>query len=181
MYYFLVQIPIFFIWHYYPFWQENMFKYILYIHHNKRNTQLLFLVETTQQKTTLLSRQILSLIYSSMKKIAILWILASVFLAGCSQPTQTGNLDEFAQCLTEKWAIMYGSASCPHCQSQKAMFGDSFQYVTYVECTEEAERCGKELKWNVPARKFADGSIVEWKQSLAKLSAKSDCPLPAQQ
>lgn len=41
---------------------------------------------------------------------------------------------------------MYGSVNCPHCQKQKAMFGDSFQYVTYVECMEEAERCGKEIK-----------------------------------
>jgi ribosomal protein S27E len=41
---------------------------------------------------------------------------------------------------------MYGQVTCQHCQKQKAMFGDSFQKITYVECTKEAERCGKELK-----------------------------------
>jgi len=39
------------------------------------------------------------------------------------------------------------------------MFGDSFQYIDYVECTQEYERCAN-LR-GVPAREFADGSIVE--------------------
>jgi hypothetical protein len=113
-----------------------------------------------------------------MKRILFIWILASLFFAGCAQTTQTKNLDTFAQCLTEKWAIMYGSKTCQHCLQQKKMFGDSFSYISYIECTEEAERCGKELKWNVPAWKFADGELVEWLQSLEYLSEKTDCQLP---
>lgn len=113
-----------------------------------------------------------------MKKIVLLGILASVFLAGCTQPTQTQttNLDEFAQCLTEKWAIMYGSANCPHCLAQKKMFGDSFQYVTYVECMEETERCTN-LKW-VPTREIGEGNYLEGKQALSTLAKETGCDLP---
>lgn len=114
-----------------------------------------------------------------MKKIFLIGILSAVVFAGCAQPTPTENLDEFAQCLTTKWAVMYGSKTCPHCLKQKAMFGDSFQYITYVECTQEAERCGNELEWNsVPAWKFADWTQVEWLQELAVLAGKTDCLLP---
>ena len=78
-----------------------------------------------------------------MKKIALVGIFAALFFAGCAQQTQTKNLDTFAQCLTDNGATMYGSATCPHCQKQKAAFGDSFQKITYVECTKEFARCSK--------------------------------------
>ena len=76
-----------------------------------------------------------------MKKIALIGIFTIMLFAGCAQQTPSTNLDTFAQCLTDKGVTMYGSVNCPHCLSQKAMFGESFQYVTYVECTEEYERC----------------------------------------
>ncbi len=113
-----------------------------------------------------------------MKKIFLIWIFSIVFFAGCTQQTPANNLDEFAQCLTSKWAIMYGSKTCPHCLKQKEMFGESFQYITYVECTQEAERCGNELKWSVPAWKFADGTLVEWLQEFSVLATKTNCVLP---
>lgn len=120
----------------------------------------------------------LSLIYSSMKKIFLLGIFASLFFAGCAQQTATTNLDEFAQCLTNKWAIMFGQVTCQHCQKQKAMFGESFAKITYVECTKEFERCGKELKWSVPAWKFKDGTLLEGLQELSVLAEKTQCSLP---
>lgn len=118
----------------------------------------------------------LSLIYSSMKKIFLLGIFASLFFAGCAQQTTTTNLDEFAQCLTDKWAIMYGSVTCPHCQSQKAMFGESFTKVTYVECTKEFARCA-DLK-GVPTWEFKDWSQLEGLQELSVLAEKTQCSLP---
>jgi glutaredoxin len=45
------------------------------------------------------------------------------------------SLDDFAKCLTNKGATMYGTEWCPHCKEQKEMFGESFKYVNYVECT----------------------------------------------
>ncbi|HIJ01189.1 TPA: hypothetical protein HA363_00925 [Candidatus Woesearchaeota archaeon] len=52
-------------------------------------------------------------------------------------PEPRGNLDEFAQCLTEKGAKFYGATWCPHCTNQKELFGDSFKYVVYVECADK--------------------------------------------
>ncbi len=53
----------------------------------------------------------------------------------------TSDKDSFAKCLTEKGWTMYGAKWCSHCQAQKDLFGDSFQYVTYVECPDNAELC----------------------------------------
>ena len=44
------------------------------------------------------------------------------------------NLDDFAKCITTKGAVFYGASWCEHCNNQKAMFGESLQYVKYVEC-----------------------------------------------
>lgn len=111
-----------------------------------------------------------------MKKIAFVGIFAAMFFAGCAQQTPSKNLDTFAQCLTDQWAIMYGSVTCQHCQKQKDAFGDSFAKVTYVECTKEFERCSK-LKW-VPTWEFKDGTQLEGFQELSVLSKKTSCTLP---
>lgn len=111
-----------------------------------------------------------------MKKIILVGIFASLFFAWCTQTTPTNNLDDFAKCLTEKWAIMYGSKTCPHCLNQKAMFGESFQYVTYVECTEEFQRCAN-LK-GVPTWEISSGNYLEGEQELSALASATNCKLP---
>jgi len=68
--------------------------------------------------------------------------LTGAFIANPSQePSQEGTYDSFAKCLTEKGAVMYGTYWCQHCKNQKAMFGSSFQYVNYVECTQQESLC----------------------------------------
>lgn len=72
------------------------------------------------------------------KRIILLGIIGIMFLiVGCQKP----NYDSFAQCLTEKRAVMYGTYWCGHCKDQKEMFGESFQYINYVECTEKQQTC----------------------------------------
>ena len=58
----------------------------------------------------------------------------------CVLPTNK-NYDEFAKCLTQKGAVMYGAEWCPHCKDQKAAFGDSFKYINYVECPDNTQLC----------------------------------------
>ena len=58
----------------------------------------------------------------------------------CVLPTNK-NFDEFAKCLTQKGAVMYGAVWCPHCIEQKAAFGDSFKYINYVECPDNTQLC----------------------------------------
>ncbi len=123
-----------------------------------------------------------------MKKIILLGVMMSTFFFVWCQnasPTTTGtwttvtittgSLDAFAQCLTKAGVTMYGLETCSHCQQQKAMFGESFQYVTYVDCAKEPNRCTT-LKW-VPTREFKDKTQLEGVQSLATLAQKSDCVL----
>lgn len=110
-----------------------------------------------------------------MKKIALLGIFSVIFFAGCAQQTPAKNLDTFAQCLTSKWVTMYGSATCTHCLNQKAMFGKSFEYITYVECTKEPTRCSN-LK-GVPTWEISSGNYLEGEQELSALAKASNCPL----
>jgi foldase protein PrsA len=53
--------------------------------------------------------------------------------------TTTNNLDTFAKCLTDNGAKMYGAYWCSHCNAQKTMFGESVQYITYIECAVEGK------------------------------------------
>ena len=66
---------------------------------------------------------------------------AGILLLTRDKPT--GNYDEFAQCLSGKGASMYGAYWCSHCENQKKMFGGSFKYVNYVECTENEDLCNE--------------------------------------
>ena len=42
-----------------------------------------------------------------------------------------GKYNDFAKCLTQKGAIMYGEDWCQYTTGQKNMFGNSFKYVNY--------------------------------------------------
>jgi hypothetical protein len=53
----------------------------------------------------------------------------------------TADKDAFAKCLTDKGFVMYGAAWCSHCAAQKALFGDSFKYIKYVECPDNINFC----------------------------------------
>jgi len=57
-----------------------------------------------------------------------------------------------AKHLRVRGAVMYGSYKCPHCNAQKALFGDASKYVVYVEC----DPAGKDAK---PAICFSRGIV----------------------
>lgn len=110
-----------------------------------------------------------------------------VFFTYPRSPYANGALDGFARCLASKGAQMYGAYWCPHCQSQKAEFGDSFKYVNYVECTKEIAKCTAAgiqgyPTWIFPASSAGgrDGTRLEGEQTFEKLSSASQCPLPTQ-
>lgn len=99
---------------------------------------------------------------------------------------QPGKLDEFAACLEAEGAVFYGSYTCPHCATQKAMFGRSAKLLPYVECnvTDEdgnpvqAEVCIEEEVNSYPTWKFANGEVLTGTQSLETLAAQTSCELP---
>ena len=50
-------------------------------------------------------------------------------------PSGPGKYDEFATALKDSGAAFYGAFWCPHCQSEKALFGSSAKKLPYVECS----------------------------------------------
>jgi glutaredoxin len=109
-----------------------------------------------------------------MKKIIVSTLaLSAIFLAGCTQ-APTKNLDAFAKCLTEKGAMIYTSPTCTHCQAQKKLFGDSWQYIKDVDCMANPTQCSN-IK-AVPNR-VINGENLVGEQSLETLAAKTACPL----
>jgi hypothetical protein len=92
--------------------------------------------------------------------------------------------DNFAKCMSEKDAKMYGAFWCPHCKEQKATFGNSWKYVNYVECSTpdgqgQLPICTQAGVSGYPTWEFANGSRSSGALSLSELSLKTGCPLPA--
>ncbi|MFA6386835.1 MAG: peptidoglycan-binding protein [Candidatus Paceibacterota bacterium] len=97
--------------------------------------------------------------------------------------TATSTNDTFAQCLSSKGLVLYGTSWCSHCNSQKARFGDSFKYVSYVECSNsvnsnQIKKCAEEDIHGYPTWININGTKYEGEQSLEKLSQISGCSLP---
>ena len=95
------------------------------------------------------------------------------------------KLDDFARCLGDKKAVMYGAFYCEHCKEQKDLFGDSAQYLPYVECVEKGTRkvtdqCKALGIRRTPTWIFEQsGERLEGKVlSLQDLSQKTGCKLP---
>lgn len=107
----------------------------------------------------------------------LLILVGGIYLASrSSQPTITG-LDDFAKCLTDKGTVMYGAAWCSHCQNTKRTFGESFQYIKYVECPVETQVCIEKQINGYPTWILGDGTKLEGEQSLDNLSKLTSCPL----
>lgn len=91
------------------------------------------------------------------------------------------TLSDFASCLAEKGATMYGAWWCPHCKEQKAIFGEeAAEKLAYVECTENPQLCIEKKVEYYPTWIFADGSLVSGTQNFVSLSEKTSCPIPTQ-
>jgi hypothetical protein len=116
--------------------------------------------------------------------VAVLWatggfttIASWLGLGGHEPPVPSGFYDDFAKCLTQKGAVMYGLATCSHCLDQKKMFGSSFQYVTYVECSIDSALCQSKGVESVPVWEITGSLITPGAVSLTQLSVLTSCPL----
>lgn len=93
------------------------------------------------------------------------------------------SYDKFASCLQDKKAVLYGAFWCPHCQTQKKLFGASEKLVPYVECsttdgTAQTQACIDKKITTYPTWEFADGSRLLGEIPLQTLSEKTSCDLP---
>ncbi|MBI2590760.1 MAG: hypothetical protein HYW33_02650 [Candidatus Blackburnbacteria bacterium] len=110
--------------------------------------------------------------------LVVFLIFAILFLKFKSSGANGQQLDQFAQCLKDKGVTMYGAYWCSHCQNQKKLFGSSFAYVSYVECTQDVKKCEEQKIKGYPTWIFADGSRNEGEISLEDLAGKTGCTLP---
>jgi hypothetical protein len=88
---------------------------------------------------------------------------------------------DFAQCIAASGAKMYGAYWCSHCQEQKAMFGDNWQYMNYIECgvpngNGQTEVCRAAGVTSYPTWDF-NGTRVLGTQTIDQLSARTGCTL----
>jgi|TARA_Y100000310_G_scaffold146788_1_gene146096 hypothetical protein len=77
-------------------------------------------------------------------------------------------LDDFAQCLTDKGAVMYGASWCKYTDAQKAMFGNSIRLIDYRDFTENPEV-------KITPTWFVDKQKYENVQSFDRLAAVTGC------
>ncbi|HLD07244.1 MAG TPA: thioredoxin family protein [Candidatus Nanoarchaeia archaeon] len=104
--------------------------------------------------------------------------VAGIWYAIAQSAGGPGKYDAFAQCLTEKEVSMGGADWCPHCQTQKKMFGKSFQFVEYHDCDRDPAWCGRNAVRSYPTW-IVGGKQYTGVQQLSDLSALSGCPLAA--
>jgi len=115
--------------------------------------------------------------------IGVLAVVGILFYFMWAQQQSPGKLDEFAKCLAEKGAKFYGAFWCPHCQSEKALFGNSAKYLPYIECSTpdsngQLQICIDQKIAVYPTWRFADGISQEGELTLQELADKTQCVLP---
>ena len=109
------------------------------------------------------------------------WIIGIVFalllvLTACNKSSEPGKYDAFAQCLTANDVVMYGTEWCSHCQNQKKMLGNSFQYIDYVDCDRNEQQCYSAgirgyPTWNIKGENYPG------EKNLFELSQLSGCDI----
>jgi len=115
-------------------------------------------------------------------QLSVLFVALAGVLPTTADTAGPARLDNFAKCVATK-STFYGSFWCPHCDDQKKLFGDSFKYIHYVECTVPRSRqisfeCMAARIRVTPTWIFTDGERREGLQSLQQLGDKTGCPLP---
>lgn len=102
---------------------------------------------------------------------AIAFIILAAAAYSVYSISKPGPYDNFAKCLKEKGAVMYGAMGwCHFTQAQKAMFGKSFKLLNYHEF-QELPGIKKTPTWVI------NGAWHENVQSFEKLSELTGCKL----
>lgn len=95
--------------------------------------------------------------------VIILFVIGlGVFMNRAS--SAPSKYDDFAKALKAEGAQFFGAFWCPHCQTQKAEFGNAKKYLPYVECSNPDQTVTKICVDNkiesYPTWKFKNGIII---------------------
>ena len=105
--------------------------------------------------------------------LILLGLLAYTLYKNQSSP---GEYDNFAKCLTEKGAVMYGTEWCGFCKKQKELFGNSFKEINFVDCDKDRGECLANGVTGYPTW-IINGEKYSGFQSLERLSELSGCEI----
>ena len=100
-------------------------------------------------------------------------IFSSAFYIKAQKP---GQFDDFAKCLTEKGAIMYGNDFCMYTTNQRNMFGKSEKYLNYIKCINNEQLCDAKGVAKTPTWEI-NNQTYSGEQSFEKLSTLTGCKL----
>ena len=104
--------------------------------------------------------------------VFILLVLTGIGIGvGFVNANKPGLVDDFAKCLTEKGAVMYGAPLCKYTAGQKAMFGNSMRLIDYRDFT-------KDPNVEITPTWLINGAYYQNVQTFDRLSALTGCPLP---
>lgn len=106
--------------------------------------------------------------------IAIL-IFIFIFYRILFVPYQMTSLNAFSECLTNKGVRVYGTDWCKSCQNQKNMFGESFQYVRYINCDFHEKECARLGITAYPTWYMNGKTLPSGAMSLKSLGETSQC------
>ena len=121
----------------------------------------------------------------------IIWaIIILAVLAGLvwliRTPGKPGELDAFAQCISDSGAKYYGAFWCPNCKNQEARFGRSAKLLPRIECSTPDGKgqlpvCAAAKVEGYPTWDFASGRREIGNLPLEQLAELTSCPLPQTQ
>ena len=83
----------------------------------------------------------------------------------------------FAICLMEKGAIMYGVDTCEYCQIQKKMFGSDFEKINYINCDFDQKSCTEKGIVNYPVWEIKGQQLLGI-QTFDQLEKTTGCKAP---
>ena len=109
--------------------------------------------------------------------------VAFAFLLWASLPALTAPAHssaeptaEFAQCIAESGAIMFGTDWCSHCKDQKELFGEHFELVEYVNCDYNSHLCDANGIRGYPTW-VIDGENYPGTKPLETLASLTNCEI----
>lgn len=95
-------------------------------------------------------------------------------------PVSPVSVTAFAQCLARVGFTMYGTADCSACAIQKKYFGESFQFVPYIDCDAQKSLCDEKRITGFPTWEDKNGRKYKGAIVLSTLAQLSGCPAPTQ-
>ncbi|MFH1455505.1 MAG: hypothetical protein ABIF40_00980 [archaeon] len=107
--------------------------------------------------------------------VAIIIIVFLTFTFFNKQAPQ--EYENFAKCLTTNGMSMGGAIWCSHCNSQKNMFGNAFEYIDYHECTID-NWCEEKNIQGYPTWIDKDNNLYPGEQDFNNLAEISGCTEP---